>query len=319
MVNNTDCFRIVLITQGISRIIYPFLNSDYNIVGIIEAAPRRPQKIKNPFRFLSSKTLKKTASKRNIPYYYMGNGSDRKLQNWLVSLKPDVMVVFSMSQLLKENIFNIPKHGTINLHPSYLPYYRGPNPDFWMYYNMDIHPGVTVHYIDSGEDTGDILFQEQYEIPLGIRSPDMLDIGINKIGINLLFKALECIKSGTVIRIKQPKESPTPRARNIKEDEHRNIIDWDSWGIERIWHLLRGTELWLNAIKPPSGLYIGHRWKIGEFIKDYNKKEYVHSRIYKEKGKYFIVCNDGKIFLNIKFNVQVFISSIVKKIMVRVC
>jgi methionyl-tRNA formyltransferase len=317
--SNIDCLQIILITQGVSRIILPFLNSNYNIVGIIEASPRKNSRIEIFFRFLSSKPLKKLADKRSIPYYYMDNGSDQKLQDWLVNLNPDVMIVYSMSQLLKENIFNIPQYGTINLHPSYLPYYRGPNPCFWTYYNMDLHPGVTVHYIDSGEDTGDIIFQDKYEIPLGMRLSDMLDIGINNIGINLLFKSLDCIKTGTITRVKQSKESPTQRARNIKEDEHRNIIDWNNWSVEKIWHLLRGTELWLNAIEPPSGIYIGHRWKIGEFVKNYMKKKYEIGKMYKEQGELFVVCKDGRIFVDVEFNIRIFIRAIIKKMVFCIC
>lgn len=88
--------------------------------------------------------------------------SSCELESWVKSLSPDLIVVYSMSQLLKENIYSIPRFGTINLHPSYLPEYRGPNPIFWMYYNMEKQGGVTVHYIDQGEDTGNIILQKRY-------------------------------------------------------------------------------------------------------------------------------------------------------------
>ena len=111
-------------------------------------------------------SLKSFAKKEKIPYYYMNKGSDKNLENWVKCINPDIIVVYSMSQLLKENIFSIPKYGTINLHAGLLPNYRGPFPYFWMYYNTDKKGGVTVHYIDEGEDTGDIIYQEVYDIPL---------------------------------------------------------------------------------------------------------------------------------------------------------
>jgi methionyl-tRNA formyltransferase len=218
----------------------------------------------------------------------MNHGSDAAFQEWVKKSNPDVIVVYSMSQLLKDNIFTIPKYGAINLHSSYLPEYRGPNPNFWMYYNVDLNPGVTVHYIDAGEDTGDIIYQERYVIPLGIKSSDMLDISINKIGINLLFKSLDGIAAGIAPRIKQPQNSPMPRARNLKYEDHKTIIDWNNWPGERIWHILRGTESWLNALDQPSGMFKGHRWIIGDFVKSQDNESYTFGSIYRDHKKVFI-------------------------------
>jgi methionyl-tRNA formyltransferase len=307
--------RIILITQGISRIVMPFLHSTYTIIGIIDAAPRDKIGQKNsrpliPWR----KSLKSLSKKYHIPYYYMNKGSDDLLRQWVQTLNPDVIVVYSMSQLLKENIFALPKYGTINLHPSYLPKYRGPNPDFWMYYNMDLNPGVTVHYIDKGEDTGDIIYQETYAIPLGISSPAMLDIGINKIGVNLLFKALDNIALGTAPRIKQPQDSPTPRARNLKPEEHKKIINWD-WPVERVWHILRGTELWLNVFENPAGIYHGHRWGVDNFVKCDDDTRYVYGGIYRDKKKMFVACHGGRIFISLHFNMKLLVKYALKQIL----
>jgi methionyl-tRNA formyltransferase len=281
-------------------------------VGIIEAAARTQIGYKNSFfKFPWRKTLKGLSRKHHIPYYYMNNGCDDTLQQWVRKLDPDIIVVYSMSQLLKENIFTIPKHGSINLHSAYLPEYRGPNPIFWMYYNVDLNPGFTVHYIDKGEDTGDIIYRERYTIPLGMKSSDMLDIGINKIGINLLFKALDTIATATAPRIRQPQNSPTPRARNLKLEEHKTIIDWNNWSVERVWHILRGTESWLNVVKQPSGIYNGQRWNIDDFEKyeNNNNKKYVYGSIYRENDKVFIACLNGKIYISIKINLKAIIKN----------
>jgi methionyl-tRNA formyltransferase len=302
--------RIIVITQGVSRIVMPFLKSSYTIVGIVDAASRTAIGYKRKYLGLPwRKPLKKLSKKYHIPYYYMNRGSDEAFQGWVKKRAPDVIVVYSMAQLLKDTIFTIPKYGIINLHPSYLPEYRGPNPDFWMYYNVDLNPGVTVHYIDVGEDTGDIIYQERYTIPLGIKSPDMLDIGINKIGVNLLFKALDAIASGVAPRIKQPQNGPMPRARNLKPEEQKHIIDWSNWPIERIWHILRGTESWLNVLEQPSGIYKGHRWIIDNFEKSEDNNNYTSGSIYKEHGKIFIACPGGRIYISVKFNVIYFLKN----------
>jgi len=326
---NSDCLRdkiyqekkprVMIITMGLSRIVQPIV-SKHNVVGIIECASRNIQKVNNNiiYDFLkycytrikpNVQTLKTFSKDNKLAYYHMDNGSDKNLENWVKYINPDIIVVYSMSQLLKDNIFNIPKHGTINLHPALLPSYRGPFPEFWMYYNTEKKGGVTVHYIDRGEDTGDIIYQEKYDIPLGMKSPDMMNLAIGKIGTNLLLKALNNL--GNLPRIAQPKESTTQKARNIQMDEHENIIDWNNWDIEKIWHLLNGTELWLNAIKQPSGIFTGHRWTIKEFIKC-DTKDYKISNIYKENNRNFIACNDGKIFLYVKLNIKNMILNIIR-------
>jgi methionyl-tRNA formyltransferase len=147
MVLNTNrenmSLKIIIITQGVSRIVMPFLNSSYIIVGIVDAASRSAiGRKRNYFKFPWKKSLKKLSKAYHIPYYYMNHGSDEAFQEWVKKSNPDVMVVHSMSQLLKENIFTIPKFGAINLHSAYLPEYRGPNPGFWMYYGEQSH-GLT--------------------------------------------------------------------------------------------------------------------------------------------------------------------------------
>lgn len=309
----------MIITMGISRILEPIV-SVHNVVGIIEPAPRNIKTNQKSLMFKAiksvysifkkeAKTLKSYSNEKDIQYYYMDNGSDKNLEQWVKDKNPDVIVVYSMSQLLKENIFSIPKYGTINLHPALLPSYRGPNPDFWMYYDGVKEGGVTVHYIDKGEDTGDIIYQEKYDFPFGLKSPQMLDLSIGKIGVNLLLKALDNLKN--LPRITQPKESPTKKAINIKAEEHKNIIDWQNWKIQRIWHLLRGTELWLNALEQPNGIYKGQRWTIEEFEKC-DVSSYEVSKIYKESNKYFVACNDGKIFLSLKFSLKHFVLNIIR-------
>lgn len=318
--------RILIITQGVSRIIKHLMCSEHAVVAILEAAPRsyKPRILHDYILsflraglliFKKEKiTLKQLCREKKIPYRFMVSSDDIDLEDWIRRQAPDVIVVFSMSQLLKENIFNIPKYGAINLHPSYLPEYRGPNPDFWQYYDRELSPGVTVHYIDAGEDTGDIIFQERIEVPLGINSPQRLDRLIDQCGVRLLLKSLDSIQSGIVQRIKQPAESPTKRARNIKLSEHCTIIDWVSWDIERIWNILRGTELWLNAFEQPKGLYKGMRWSVEGFDKC-DMSGYGAGRVYRQNRKlFFVACKEGKIYLSVKFNVKQHLINFLRKL-----
>ena len=316
--------RVILITQGVSRLVKPLLNSKFEVVGVIESAPRNYND--NGFYYsllrlgsrLYSKltstdvSLKFFCNSIQKPYLFMTSNNENKLQDWVKSLKPDVIVVFSMSQLLKENIFSIPKLGTINLHPSYLPDYRGPNPDFWQYYHMEMEPGVTVHYIDKGEDTGEIITQERVHIPLGTKSPERLDKLIGKVGVNLILEALGDLESGKVKTTIQPKKSSTPRARNLKPEEHASIIDWHEWPAERIWHVLRGTELWLNAIPKPKGVYYGQRWVVEELEK-FSGQNVTPGTVYRRNGRSCVAVREGCIYLACSFNLKQLLITLFKK------
>ena len=84
-----------------------------------------------------------------------------------------------------------------------------------------------------------------------------------------------------------------------------------NWEIERIWHILRGTELWLNAIEQPKGIYKTQRWVVENYEKC-DMSKYKISKIYNENGKYFVACKDGKIYLSVKLSVKTLIKNIIK-------
>ena len=311
--------KLILITQGITRVIEPLKNSSHDLVGIIESAPRGFKK-RGLFRRATSsikgfiaKKLGKISSLRDycdhfsIPYFFMKSSKEKGLENWIKHLKPDLIVIFSMSRLLKKNIFSIPPKGTINLHPSFLPDYPGPNPCFWHYYNCDLNPGVTVHYIDEGEDSGDIIKQQKIDISLGIKSSERLDILIGEVGTRLLLESVDLISLGKEKRTPQGKNNNVVRARHLMMEEHLQIIDWKKWPLERIWNLLRGTEQWLNAIDQPTGLYVGQRWIIEHMEKSESMAEFSPGKIYSKGGSFFVACKDGKIFLRREFNLFVFL------------
>ena len=316
--------RVLLITQGISRVVKPLMESRHEIVGLMESAPRGFKLktkasialsiIKRCYSTFFGKrvSLKDFASEKGIPYRFMISSDDSGLEAWIRSLQPDIIVVFSMSQLLKENIFSIPKFGAVNLHPSYLPAYRGPNPDFWQYYDMELNPGVTVHFINKGEDTGDIICQERVSVPLGIKSPERLDKLIGDTGVHLIVKALDAISSGELIPIVQEKNSPTERARNLISDEHTAIIDWENWTIERIWNLLRGTELWLDALPQPKKLYYGQRWSVME-LERFTGQMQPYGTVYKRNGRYCVAVKEGCIFLDLTFDFKRLVLKILRK------
>jgi methionyl-tRNA formyltransferase len=76
-------------------------------------------------------------------------------------IEPDLCVIAHFERLIKKDLLKIPRFGFINLHPSLLPYYRGMAPQHWPIINGEKETGVTVHYVDEGTDTGNIIVQRK--------------------------------------------------------------------------------------------------------------------------------------------------------------
>ena len=77
---------------------------------------------------------------------------------------PDLCVISHFERLIKKPLLDIPPMGFINLHPSLLPYYRGMSPQHWPIINGDKEAGITVHYVDEGVDTGNIILQRKFPL-----------------------------------------------------------------------------------------------------------------------------------------------------------
>lgn len=296
----------------------PLLQSCHSVVGIIECAPRsgeKSDKEKRNLRFVRSlycrlrkrpASLKELALGKQIPYYYMSAGSDKALEEWVKARNPDLIVIFSMSQLLKENIFSIPPQGAINLHPALLPKYRGPNPWFWMYYDHDLHPSATIHYIDEGEDTGDIIYQDGFDILPGFSCQEVYEKVILDVGIRLLIQAIDDISTGNAPRHPQPKESPTKRARNVAASEGSSLIDWEKWSVQRIWHFLRGAAQYTDILAKLEERNKGQIGEIGEYETCEHNSACNPGKVYSQGGKTFLACRDGKIILHKRFSAKHF-------------
>ena len=82
----------------------------------------------------------------------------------IIEISPDIILSIYYRKIFPKELINMPNLGCINIHPSALPYYRGPVPTAWAIENGETQFGITIHYMDEGIDTGDILIQEKYAI-----------------------------------------------------------------------------------------------------------------------------------------------------------
>jgi len=85
--------------------------------------------------------------------------SFEKLREFIVAFNIDLLVCHAYMKILPEKVFSSPRLGSINIHPSLLPKYRGPSPTYWVLKHREKTTGLTCHYIDKGVDTGNIICQ----------------------------------------------------------------------------------------------------------------------------------------------------------------
>ncbi len=308
--------RIVLIVQNVSPVLNALTSSEHEIVGIVESAQKRRYSpvqrivrriIHTGFSLLDQDyiTLKKHAKLHGIPYYYLRKGDVNKFEEWVRKRAPDLIVVYEMSQLLWSEVLNIPKSGVINLHPSHLPEYRGPNPVFWQYHDFELQPGVTVHFLDKGEDTGDIIYQERFSLNPG-ESPSVFMARFFPHGVKILLAAIDDIENSNLKRIPQEEVTGLKRARNIDPEEYRELIEWDCRSVEQIFHFLAGTPRYhVQLINRGKLFRLGARIDIKSYEKTGVKNaNYVPGEICHEDGLDFIACIDGKIYIDISFSLK---------------
>tara|TARA_B110000858_G_C17786849_1_gene467709 strand:+ start:992 stop:1879 length:888 start_codon:yes stop_codon:yes gene_type:complete len=146
--------------------------------------------------------LKEWANKIGVKYLTIKNINDKKSIELLKKYNADIFVSMSFDQIFREDVLSLPKLGTINCHAGALPFYRGRNILNWVLINDESSFGVTVHYIDKGIDTGDIILQHKEKITDEDDYSSLLSKATN-ICAQLLYKALINILSGKIIKIKQ--------------------------------------------------------------------------------------------------------------------
>lgn len=137
------------------------LDNGYQVVGVF-CQPDRP---KGRGHKLAACPVKETAVAAGIPVFQPERIKRAEGVKALKSLAPDLCVTAAFGQLLSQEILDVPKLGTINVHASLLPRHRGSAPINWCVMMGETVTGITTMYTDIGMDTGDMLLKA--ETPIG--------------------------------------------------------------------------------------------------------------------------------------------------------
>lgn len=147
---------------------------------------------------------------------------DKELIEKLKELKPDFFVTFAFGQILSQEVLDIPKYETINLHASLLPKYRGANPIQRCIYNGDCKTGITTMLTVLELDAGDICQTEEIEIDKNMTNITLKDI-ISEKSPKLICSTIKGLYEGTIKPKKQDCEGVTIAKKFNKED---GLINW---------------------------------------------------------------------------------------------
>ncbi|NLY45188.1 MAG: methionyl-tRNA formyltransferase [Tissierella sp.] len=146
--------------------------------------------------------LKKYASDHNIDYIKHDNINSPEFIQLVKKYNCDLFVSMSFNQIFKNEIINLPKLRSINCHAGKLPFYRGRNVLNWALINDEKEFGITVHYIDEGIDTGDIILQRTFEITDNDNYSTLLETAYIQCA-SILYDAIKLLQFGKVKSIKQ--------------------------------------------------------------------------------------------------------------------
>lgn len=246
----------------------------------------QPDKIVGRKKEIKFSPVKEVAIKHNIEVFQPSK--IRLDYEPLKDLDIYLIVTCAFGQILPKEVLDLPKYGSINVHASILPKYRGSAPIEYAIMNGDKKTGVTIMYMDEGMDTGDIIKISKLSIEdndTGGSIHDKLSI----LGKDTLECTLKDIFNGNITRIKQGDEfSIAPKI--TREDEH---IDFNNNGINII------NKIRAFNPSPLANIIIDNKEiKVldAKFVKkDVNK---VSEIVEIDKDKLGISCKDGIIYLS---------------------
>ena len=179
--------------------------------------------------------------------------NDEALKSKLKSLNPDFFVTFAFGQILTQEVLNIPKIATVNLHASLLPKYRGANPIQRAIYNGDDETGITTMLTVLDLDAGDICKQEKIKISQDMTDSELMSIISDKAPF-IMYPTLKGLYNKLFEPIKQD-ESLVTIAKKFKKEDSK--IDWTRSARELHNHV-RSMTTWPCA----SALFLGKNIKI---------------------------------------------------------
>jgi len=194
------------------------LPEGYEIVTVIT----RPDKPAGRGREIVFSPVKQSALQHQLPVWQPGSFKKPENSAKLAGYKADLYIVAAFGQILPQSVLDQPGYGTLNIHASLLPKYRGADPIAETILQGDKETGISIMLLDAGVDTGPVLLQRSLVIADG-DTTSSLTLKLAEIGAQALLEALPLWVGGTLVPEPQNEEKASHTRMLRKEDGQ---IDW---------------------------------------------------------------------------------------------
>ena len=207
--------------------------SEYEVITVVTAPDRPAGRGLN----LKVSAVKEYALSINVPILQPKNLKSPEFIGKLKELNADLNIVVAF-RMLPEAVWGLPRLGSINLHASLLPQYRGAAPINWVIINQEKETGLTTFFIRQKIDTGDIILQVKSKIDKDETAGSLHDKLMEK-GAELVIHTLDKVASNNFTKLTQTETGELKNAPKIFKDDCR--ISWKN-SAKEIDHFIRGLD-----------------------------------------------------------------------------
>ena len=202
--------------------------------------------------------VKQKALQMGIPVRQHQSLKSPHVREEFISLNADLAILAFVSYIVPEQVFSVPRLGSICFHPSLLPKYRGASAINWALIKGESVTGLTLFWVDKGIDTGAVLLQKEVKVEPDDTTGSLYFNKIFPLGLEAIGEAVDLIKAGNPPRIMQ--DESKANYDPICGDEHAKI-DW-SKPAQEVYNLIRGCD-------PQPGAHT--RWQ-GKMLKVFDAR-----------------------------------------------
>lgn len=256
------------------------LASHHHVVAVVTA----PDKPRGRGQHISGTPVKVLAEEHGITCIQPVSLKDEAFQMQLRALHADLFVVVAF-RILPVSVFTIPPRGTINLHASLLPKYRGAAPINWALIRGEKETGVTTFFIEETVDTGEVLLQSAVPITDTMTAGELHDV-LASIGAGVVLETVNGIEAETLVPIHQDNALASPASKLTREICR---IDW-SKSAHEVHNFIRG-------LSPHPGAWTMHGNSIMKILRSNVAKDIAAESgvILSMQSRLFVACGSGAI------------------------
>lgn len=238
-VHTVDPRRARIVFLGTGSFAVPsfqrLLDLGYNVV-LLVTQPERPQGRKqeivpHPIRVL--------AEERGVPVFQPQDVNAPEAIRHIAAIEPDLFVLAAYGQILSADLLAVPRIGSLNIHASLLPYYRGAAPVNWAIYNGETETGVTIIEMSPKVDAGGILLQRRVRIGEEETAGELLE-RLSLVAADMIPEAVDGYVTGRLRPVPQP-PGRYPKAPKLRKEHGR--LDWRRTAEEIVRHV-RAMNPW---------------------------------------------------------------------------